>query len=70
MNWSCVPGDAAERREMSLKVAYKVSVSNLQCFVYAIADLTRSSLPGAISQLTVAEYSLASATSIQMLLSG
>jgi hypothetical protein len=37
------------------RVAYKVSVSDLQGLVDAIADLTRSSLPGTISQLTVAE---------------
>jgi len=38
-----------------VRVTYKVSVTNLQSFVDTIANLTRSSLPCAVSQLTVVE---------------
>lgn len=40
-----------------IRVTYKVSVTNLQSFVDTIANLTRSSLPCAVSQLTVIEAS-------------
>lgn len=38
---------------ITCRVTYEVPVANLQCFVNTIANFTRGSLPGTVSQLTM-----------------
>ena len=53
---------------MDEDATYQVSVANLQSLVDAVADFTGSSLPGAISQLPVAQKCVSRARSSHILL--